>query len=138
MRLTATTLPLRKHIRLVAPGRPGCPLQPDHYMTHTLEISLRIPSLRVRREGQEALETIVNTDIRFTKQIELDAVPKVGDVLTMTVGSGGTFQCEVVRSDWRDDKNMFVAACRYSRRTIPEREYQALKNAPDWHERGLL
>ena len=95
-------------------------------MTHTLEISLRIPSLRVRgREGKEEPETIANGDVRFFKQVELDKIPKPGDVLTMVVGSGGSFQCEVVRSDWHHEKNMFVTACRYSKRSISEAEYQA-------------
>jgi len=107
-------------------------------MTHTLEISLRIPSLRVRREGKDQPETIANSDIRFIKQIELDAVPKPGQILTMKVGNGGSFECEVVRSDWHDDKNMFVAACRYSKRSILEAEYQALMSAPDWQVRGLV
>lgn len=107
-------------------------------MTHTLEISLRIPSLRVVREGKHEPETIVNTDVRFTKQIELEAVPKPGDVLTMTVGSGRSFECEVTRSDWHEDKNMFVVACRYSRRSISEAEYQALVDAADWQMKGLL
>lgn len=107
-------------------------------MTHTLEISLRIPSLRVRREGKDAPDTIANNDVRFIRRVELPAVPKPGDVLTMTVGPGGTFQCEVIRTDWHDGKNMFVAACRYSRRSIPEPEYQALMDDPHWEMRALL
>jgi hypothetical protein len=107
-------------------------------MTHTLEISLRIPSLRVRREGSDDPQTIANSDVRFTKQVELEAVPKPGDVLTMTVGSDGTFQCQVVRSDWHHERNMFVTACRYSKRSISEAEYRALMEASDWAVRGLL
>lgn len=106
-------------------------------MTHTIEITLRIPSLRVRREGKEAPETIANNDVRFIKHIELDAIPKPGDVLTMTAGAGEAFQCEVVRSDWHHDKNMFVTACRYSKRSISAVEYQALMDAPDWQVRPL-
>jgi len=107
-------------------------------MTHTLEISVRIPSLRVRRDGKEDLETIVNSDVRFFKNVEVEAIPKLGDVLTMTVGSSGTFKCEVTRSDWHHEKHMFVAACRYSKRTIAQAEYQALVDATDWQVRGLL
>ena len=107
-------------------------------MTHTVEISLRIPSLRVRREGKDAPETISNSDVRFGKQVELEAIPKPGDTLTMTVSSGGTFQCDVVRSDWHHDRNMFVIACRYSNRSISPADYQALMNASDWHVRALL
>ena len=102
------------------------------------EISLRIPSLRVRREGKDSPETISNSDVRFVKRIELERVPKSGDLLTMTIGSEASFQCEVVASNWHDDKNMFVTACRYSKRSISEAEYQALLNASDWRVRALL
>ena len=102
------------------------------------EISLRIPSLRVRREGKDSPETISNSDVRFVKRIELARVPKSGDLLTMTLGSEASFQCEVVGSNWHDDKNMFVTACRYSKRSISEAEYQALLNASDWQVRALL
>ena len=113
-------------------------LLPDHQMTQTVEISLRIPSLRVRREGTEAPETIANSDVRFGKRIEVKAIPKPGDILTMTVSSGGTFECDVVRSDWQHDKNMFVVSCRYSKRSISPAEYQALVGASDWQVRPLL
>ena len=107
-------------------------------MAQIVEISLRIPSLRVRREGKEDPETIANSDIRFCKQLLLETIPKVADVLTMTVSSGGTFECEVVRSDWHHDKDMFVIACRYSKRSISPADYQALVDSTDWHARPLL
>jgi hypothetical protein len=107
-------------------------------MTHTVEISLRIPSLRVRREGKEAMESITNSDVRFSKRVELEAIPKPDEVLTMAVSSGGTFECAVVRSNWHHDKNMFVIACRYSKRSISFAEYQALMDSSDWQVRALL
>jgi hypothetical protein len=107
-------------------------------MAQTVEISLRIPSLRVRKEGKDSLETIANSDVRFNKQIELEAIPKPGEVLKMTVSSGGTFDCDVVRSDWHHEKNMFVVACRYSKRSISPAEYQALIDSSDWQSRALL
>lgn len=107
-------------------------------MAQTVEISLRIPSLRVRREGKDAAETISNSDVRFSKQVNLEAVPKPGEVLGMVLSSGDTFECEVVRSDWHDDKNMFVVACRYTKRSIAPADYEALLNAPDWQMRTLI
>ena len=107
-------------------------------MAQTVEISLRIPSLRVRTEGKEAPQTIANNDVRFFKQVELEAIPKAGEILTMALSSGGTFECEVVRSDWHQDKNMFVIACRYSKRSISPAEYDALIGSSDWKARGLL
>ncbi|MGH9254567.1 MAG: hypothetical protein ACRD3C_08350 [Vicinamibacterales bacterium] len=111
---------------------------PDDHMAQTVEISLRIPSLRVRREGKEDAETIANSDVRFDKQVELETIPEPGAVLTMAVSSGGTFECAVVRSDWEPDKNMFVIACRYSKRSISAAEYQALIDSSDWRVRALL
>jgi hypothetical protein len=110
----------------------------DHHMAQTVEINLRIPSLRVRREGKEDLETISNSDVRFTKQVEFEAIPKPGEVLQMTVSSGGTFDCVVVRSDWHHEKNMFVIACQYSKRSISSAEYQDFIDSSDWQVRTLL
>jgi hypothetical protein len=110
----------------------------DHQMVHTVEISLRIPSLRVRRDGQDSAETIANGDVRFTKRVELAAIPKPGNVLTMAVSSGGTFECGVVRSDWHEEKAMFVVACRYAKRSISPAEYRALMDSSDWQVKTLL
>ena len=107
-------------------------------MAQTVEISLRIPSLRVRREGKDAAETIANSDVRFSKHVDLEAVPKPGDLLTMEVSSGEPFECEVVRSDWHDEKNLFVVACRYAKRSISPADYEALMNSADWKVRALL
>jgi hypothetical protein len=111
---------------------------PDDRMPQTVEISLRIPSLRIRREDKDDLETINNSDIRFCKLIELDSVPKTGVVLTMSTSQGETFECEVTRSDWHHDKNMFVVACRYAKRSVSPAHYHALMNASDWQVRALI
>jgi hypothetical protein len=107
-------------------------------MPQTVEISLRIPSLRVRKEGSETPETINNSDIRFCKHIEIESIPKPGVVLTMATGDSGSFECEVLRSDWHHDKNMFVIACRYSKRSVSAADYYALMNSSDWKVRALL
>jgi len=106
-------------------------------MTHLVEIRLRIPSIRGVRDGKDTPTTIANNDVRFIKQVELEVIPKAGDVLTMTIGSGEAFRCEVSRSDWHHDNNMFVIACRHSKRSMSEAEYQAFLNAPDWQRKAL-
>jgi hypothetical protein len=110
----------------------------DEDMSQTVEISLRIPSLRVQREGTDKLETINNSDVRFCKHIEIDSIPKPGTVLTMNASSAGSFDCEVLRSDWHHDKNMFVIACRYSKRSMAAADYHALMNSSDWSVRALI
>ena len=107
-------------------------------MAQTVEISLRIPSLRVQREGKDAPETINNSDVRFSKRIEMESIPRAGVVLSMTISSGETFECEVVRSDWHHEKDMFVIACRYSKRSVSAADYHLLMNSSDWHVRSLI
>ena len=107
-------------------------------MAQTVELSLKVPSLRVRREGKEGLETISNSDARFIKKVEFESIPKIGAVLALEVGSTGSLECEVVRSDWHESKNIFVIACQYRRRSITPADYQALLDAPDWELRPLI
>lgn len=107
-------------------------------MAQTVEISLRIPSLRVRQEGKEDPQTISNGDVRFRKRVELETIPKPGTVLEMVAGSGPPFPCDVTRSDWHESKNCFVVACRYSRRSITPDEYQTLLNDPEWRADALV
>jgi hypothetical protein len=107
-------------------------------MIQTVEVRLKIPSLRARREGTDSPSKVANADVRFIKHVALEAIPQAGDLLTMTIGSAAAFQCEVVRSEWHDDRNMFVIACRYAKRTISEAEYRGLMNAPDWHVTAIL
>jgi hypothetical protein len=107
-------------------------------MPQVVEISLRIPSLRVKREDKDDLETINNSDVRFSKPMEVESIPKPGTMLTVSISSGETFGCEVVRSDWHHDKNMFVVACKYAKRSISPAEYHALMNASDWQVRALI
>lgn len=107
-------------------------------MTHRVEIHLRIPSIRRIREGRDTPITIANNDVRFVKQVDITVIPKTGEVLTLTVESGEAFHCEVIRSDWHQDKNRFVIACRYCKRSMSDAEYQAFLNAPDWQRIALL
>ncbi len=48
------------------------------------------------------------------------------------------FESVVVRSDWHEDKNLFVVACQYRNRSITPADYQALLDAPDWQLRPLI
>lgn len=107
-------------------------------MPQIVEISLRLPSLRWRvTESSE--ETLVdNKDVRFTKRVELPAIPKPGDMVAMTAGDGKPFPCEVTQANWHDDKNMFVVACRYGKRSVSPDDYRIIANSPDWVAKPLL
>lgn len=133
------TCAARQHSRRVAASAAIClRALAWSFMPQTVEVSLRIPSLRMKRAGKDVVETVANSDVRFWKRVEVEAAPKPGDVLEMVVGSDGAFTCEVVRKDWDENKNMFVVSCRYSKRSISADEYEKLMNAPDWQVRSLL
>ena len=107
-------------------------------MAQTVIINLRIPSLTVRAEPLGEVSRISNDAVRFISRLEVQAIPKPADVLTLEVVPGVTFTCDVLTVNWRDGDNAFVVACRYSKRTIPPHEYHALLNAPQWESRPLL
>jgi hypothetical protein len=107
-------------------------------MSQIVEIRLRIPSLRIAGKDTDAPKTINNAEIRFCKQIEVDAIPKPGAVLTMSSSAGATFDSEVLRADWHHEKNMFVIACRYARKSVSAAEYHAFLSAADWQVRSLI
>jgi hypothetical protein len=107
-------------------------------MPQIVEINLRLPSLRVKDEHGGEPKNINNSDVRFTKHVELDSIPKPGELLTMSADSGLTFSCEVIQTNWHESKNIFVVACRFERRSISPGEYQAISNSADWLTKPLL
>lgn len=107
-------------------------------MAQTIVINLRIPSLTLRTDPIGEVRRISNDAVRFITRIEVEGIPKVGDVLTLEAAPGMTFTCDVLTVNWRDNENAFVVACRYSKRTISPQEYQTLLNAPQWENRPLL
>jgi hypothetical protein len=107
-------------------------------MPQVVEINLRLPSLRMKATGDAEARTVVNSEVRFTKEVELNTIPKPGDILTMSAAGGQAFPCEVVQANWHDEKNRFVIACRYGKRTVTADDYLSIANAPDWTSRPLL
>jgi len=102
-----------------------------------IEINLQIPTVKEPLKGPDGWP-ISNADIRFLKRIEVPKLPKVGDLLDLTVKPDFTFQANVARSDWHEEKELFVVACKYKLRSIPRPEYLALMADPDWVRRPLL
>jgi hypothetical protein len=105
-------------------------------MPQIVEINLRLPSLRIKEDGGEP-RVINNGDVRFTKHVELQSIPKPGDVLTMSADDM-TFPCEVIQANWHESKNIFVVACRFERRSISPAEYLAISNSAEWLTKPLL
>ena len=102
-------------------------------------INLKIPSLTVKGDGSEPPKRLDNSGIRLLKPFDVEALPKVGDVLDMTVtGFAAPFGCRVTRSDWDDRENLFVVSCAYARTSIPELLYRTLMDSPDWTVKSLI
>jgi hypothetical protein len=108
----------------------------DQRMPIVVEVNLKIPSLTIRSDAKPN-QRIDNASTRFSKRITLEAVPKPGDGLPLSTRSGEPFEGTVTRTDWHDDKNLFVVSCTYGRRSITGTEYQALLTDPDWATKQL-
>jgi len=107
-------------------------------MPTEIEVNMRVPTLTVRAPN-EPDRRIDNSAVRFIKRIEVPALPKPGEVLALSTDGGRTtFDCTVTRSDWHEERELFVVACGYGRRSMPPHEYQALINDPEWKMKPLL
>src|SRR5262249_33303286 len=102
-----------------------------------IEINLQIPTIKDPIKGADGWP-VRNADIRFLKRIEVAGLPKIGDPIELTGRPDFVFWAAVTRSDWNDQKEMFVGACRYSLRSIPRPEYLALMADPEWIRKPLL
>ena len=103
-----------------------------------VQINLRIRSLTVHRLNEPPTR-VDNSELRFTKRIELPAIPKSGDVLAMTAGTDNvTFQCTVTGSHWDDREGMFIISCSYTTNPMSEAHYRAVSDGSDWASKPLL
>jgi hypothetical protein len=102
-----------------------------------VEVNMKIPRVTIRAAGQ-ADKIIDNSTVRFTTQIKVPAIPKQGAALQLTTRDGGTFECTVTRSDWSEDKALFIVSCSYAKRSMSADEYGALVNDTDWTMKQLI
>src|SRR3954470_12983418 len=107
-------------------------------MATEIEVNLRVPTLTVKTPN-EPDRRIDNSAVRFLKRIEVPSLPKPGDSLSLSTDSGRTtFECTVTRSDWHEEKALFVVACTYAKRSLPVETYSALVNDAEWTMKPLL
>jgi len=107
-------------------------------MSTEIEVNLRVPTLTLRSPS-EADRRIDNSLVRFTRRIQVPAIPKPGDVLSLSTAGGSTaFECTVTRADWHEEKELFVVACTYAKRSLSPDTYTALVNDQEWTMRQLL
>ncbi len=102
-----------------------------------IEITLRIPRVKepLKSDGQFPLN---NDQLRFLKVISVEALPKVGETITLTIQPDEEFTATVARAEWDDEKQMFAAACRYTQRSIPQRQYLAIMHDAEWKRKTLF
>ncbi len=81
---------------------------------------------------------IDHSQFRFRKVIELPAIPKAEEMLDLTTASGKVLPARVVRSDWNEDRGLFVVSCQYANRSIAAEDYHALADDPEWQMKHLL
>ena len=107
-------------------------------MPTEIEVNMRVPTLTVRSQS-EADKRIDNSSVRFTRRIQVPAIPKPGDVLALSTAGGTTmFECTVTRADWHEEKALFVVACTYAKRSLAVDTYSALVNDNEWTMKQLL
>ena len=81
---------------------------------------------------------IDHSSVRFKRIISVATIPKPGDSLPLATHSGRTLESTVVRSDWNEDRALFVVACQYANRSISADDYAALMNDPEWEMKPLI
>ena len=53
-------------------------------------------------------------------------------MLELETRSGRALPARVARTDWNEDKGMFILSCQYANRSITSEEYSLLVDDPDW------
>ena len=101
----------------------------------SVAINLRLPDITVPTSTPP--RRIVNREVRFWRVVEVAALPKVGETLALSTGSL-VLSARVIQVNWHDDKNTFVVACQFARRSMNPEEYDALCRDPEWTSRPLL
>jgi hypothetical protein len=84
-------------------------------MSREVEVSLRVPNMKVRA-----------------------SIPKPEETLELTTRSGTTLPARVVRADWIESRELFVLSCQYANRSITAEEYAALSDDPEWELKPLI
>jgi hypothetical protein len=103
-----------------------------------VEINLRIPRLTIRSPTAPD-KVIDNSVVRFTRLAQVPAIPKAGEPLQLAARvSGETIESVVTRSDWSEEKSLFIVSCSYAKKSIAAADYEALVNDADWTMKPLI
>ena len=102
-----------------------------------VEVNLAIPRIKNPILGENGYP-IDNGTVRFTKMIQVPAIPQPGAVLQLSTSAGYEFGCTVTRAEWNEGRSLFVVSCNYAKRSISADEYGALINDAEWKMKQLL
>jgi hypothetical protein len=100
-------------------------------MSRPVEIRLRIPKNSKVPLLDDTGYPLDTASVRFRKLMLVPAIPKAGESIDV-VASGLTLPATVVRVDWSESDEQFVAACQYAQRSITVDEQNALVADPEW------
>ena len=106
-------------------------------MSIEVEINLAIPRIKNPIPDENGYP-IDNGSVRFSKRISVPAIPQPQSTLTLTINATDEFTATVTRSDWNEERAIFVVSCKYANRSIPADQCAALFNDPGWTVKPLL
>ena len=106
-------------------------------MAMQVEVRLRVPNMKVPALDENGYP-VDHASMRFRKAIDVEKLPKPGEELSITTGSGKVLLARVVRSDWSEGLGRFIVACQYANRSITAEDYEALRTDPQWELKHLL
>jgi hypothetical protein len=106
-------------------------------MSIEVEINLRIPAIKDPLKNEVGWP-INNTDVRFSKRLRAETLPKPDDVIDLMTQPDHVFQATVTRADWHEEKAIFVVFCKYAKQSIPRPQYLALMADSEWTMKPLL
>lgn len=104
-------------------------------MPLTVAINLRIPSLSIETDAGK--KKISHDHVRYLKVLELPALPKPDERLTLSTSSGVPLPCVVGRTDWDEAREMFIVTCRYGQSRLSDHVYVSLMNDSTWTKHEL-
>ena len=105
-------------------------------MSIAVEVNLKIPGLTLRSSDQP-VKVINNSAVRFTRMIEVPAIPQPGAALEVPVSAGVIFGCTVTRAEWHEERAIFIISCQFAKPRISPDDYHALINSADWTQKLL-
>jgi hypothetical protein len=106
-------------------------------MSMEVEVRLRVPNMKNRVLDENGYP-IDHSSMRFRKVIEVPKIPKPEETIELATRSGKTLMARVARTDWNEDRGLFVLSCQYANRSISPEEYALLVDDPDWQLKHLL